>query len=94
MKRNDFVVRFAGEGGQGLLTNAEGLAQAAGQVGYNAQTFATFPSQITGGPTWFQTRISTSPIYSSGDNVDVLVAFNKDAYEAHRDDVAENGVII
>jgi 2-oxoglutarate ferredoxin oxidoreductase subunit alpha len=94
LKRSDFVVRFAGEGGQGLLTNAEGLAQAAGQVGYNAQTFATFPSQITGGPTWFQTRISTSPILSSGDDVDVLVAFNEDAYEAHKDAVAENGVII
>ena len=52
VKKSDFVVRFAGEGGQGVVTSAEGLAQAATQTGYHAQTFATFPSQIMGGPTW------------------------------------------
>ena len=94
MKKTDFVVRFAGEGGQGVVTSAEGFAQANAQVGYHVQTFSTFPSQIRGGPTWTQTRISTEPVLSSGDELDVLVAFNEYAYEAHRDEVAETGVII
>ncbi|MCI0797027.1 MAG: 2-oxoacid:acceptor oxidoreductase subunit alpha [Chloroflexi bacterium] len=94
MKNSDFVVRFAGEGGQGVVTSAEGLAQAASQVGYHVQTFATFPSQIMGGPTWTQTRIATSPILSSGDELDVLVAFNKDAYNTHVSEVREGGVVI
>ncbi|MDA1188751.1 MAG: 2-oxoacid:acceptor oxidoreductase subunit alpha [Chloroflexi bacterium] len=94
MKKNDFIVRFAGEGGQGVVTSAEGLAQAATQVGYHAQTFATFPSQIMGGPTWTQTRISTSPVRSSGDELDVLVAFNEEGYNTHKDEVREGGVII
>ncbi len=94
MKKTDFVVRFAGEGGQGVLTSAEGLAQAAAQVGYHVQTFATFPSQILGGPTWTQTRISTSPILSSGDDLDVLVAFNEEAYNTHKDEVRDGGVVI
>ena len=59
LKKQDFVVRFAGEGGQGVVTSAEGLAQAMAQSGYHVQTFSTFPSQIRGGPTWTQTRIST-----------------------------------
>ena len=46
LKKNDFVVRFAGEGGQGVVTSAEGYAQAAAGVGYHVQTFATFPSSI------------------------------------------------
>ena len=46
MQMNDFVVRFAGEGGQGVVTSAEGLAQASTQAGYHALTYATFPSQI------------------------------------------------
>ena len=46
MKKQAFVVRFAGEGGQGVVTSAEGLAQAMAQSGYNVQTFSTFPSQI------------------------------------------------
>ena len=94
MKKNDFVVRFAGEGGQGFLTAALGFAAAHNQVGYHTQTFATFPSQITGGPTWMQARISTSEVLSRGDELDVLVVFNKDAYEVHKDEVKEAGVII
>ncbi|MCZ6789653.1 MAG: 2-oxoacid:acceptor oxidoreductase family protein, partial [Chloroflexi bacterium] len=94
MKKQDFAVRFAGEGGQGVVTSAEGLAQAAAQVGYHVQTFATFPSQILGGPTWTQTRISDRPVLSSGDTLDVLVVFNQEAYNSHHDQVAEGGVVI
>jgi 2-oxoglutarate ferredoxin oxidoreductase subunit alpha len=94
VKKSDFVVRFAGEGGQGVVTSAEGLAQAASQEGYHVQTFATFPSQIMGGPTWTQTRIATSPVLSSGDDLDVLVAFNKEAYDTHSSEVREGGVVI
>ena len=94
VKKNDFVVRFAGEGGQGVVTSAEGLAQAATQTGYHAQTFATFPSQIMGGPTWTQTRIATSPVRSSGDSLDVLVCFNEEAYLNHRDSVGAGGVVV
>ena len=94
MKKTDFVVRFAGEGGQGLLTSATAFAQAHTQVGYHSQTFATFPSQIIGGPTWMQARISTSEIRARGDELDVLVAFNREAYEGHKDEVREGGVVI
>ena len=94
MQMRDFVVRFAGEGGQGVVTSAEGIAQASTQVGYHALTYATFPSQILGGPTWTQARISDSPLQSPGDEVDVLVAFNREAYETHAEDVREGGVIL
>lgn len=94
MQMRDFVVRFAGEGGQGVVTSAEGLAQTSTQAGYYAQTFATFPSQIMGGPTWTQVRISVNPVLSPGDDVDVLVAFNQDAYDSHNEEVRSGGVII
>lgn len=94
MKKQDFVVRFAGEGGQGVVTSAEGLAQAMAQSGYNVQTFSTFPSQIRGGPTWTQTRVATSKVHSSGDYLDVLVAFNEYAYINHKDDVGPDGVVV
>jgi 2-oxoglutarate ferredoxin oxidoreductase subunit alpha len=94
MQMRDFVVRFAGEGGQGVVTSAEGLAQVSTQVGYHALTYSTFPSQIMGGPTWTQARISDAPILSAGDDVDVLVAFNREAYETHYSEVRDGGVII
>ena len=94
MKKNDFIVRFAGEGGQGVVTSAEGFAQANAQVGYHVQTFSTFPSQIRGGPTWTQTRVSTTPVLSAGDELDVLVAFNEGAYNSHKGELSEGGVVI
>ena len=94
MQTRDFVVRFAGEGGQGVVTAAEMLARAASSVGYHVQTFATFPSQIMGGPTWTQTRISTAKVLSPGDDLDVLVALNLEAYEGHNGEVRSGGVIL
>ena len=94
MDKHDFVIRFAGEGGQGVVTSAEGLAQTSTQAGYHALTFATFPSQIMGGPTWTQARISVDPVLSPGDDVDVLVVFNQEAYDTHNEEVRPDGVII
>ena len=94
MRSNDFVIRFAGEGGQGLVTSADALARSAALAGYYVQTFSTFPSQIMGGPASSQVRISTTPVLSSGDNVDVLVALNQYAFDNHSADLAENGVAV
>ena len=94
MQTRDFVVRFAGEGGQGVVTAAEMLARAAASVGYYVQTFSTFPSQIMGGPTWTQTRISTTPVLSPGDELNVLVALNQEAYESHNEEVGPGGVVL
>lgn len=94
MQLRDFVIRFGAEGGGGIVTASEILAQSATQIGYHALTFSTFPSQIMGGPVWTQTRISVNPVLSAGDDVDVLVAFNQEAYDNHRGDVREEGVII
>ncbi len=92
--QSEIVVRFAGEGGQGVVTAAEMLARAATGVGYHALTFATFPSQILGGPTWTQARVSRTPVLSPGDAIDILVAFNDEAYKEHRVEVREGGVIL
>ena len=90
----DLIVRFAGEGGQGQVTAAEGLAQAAGRVGYHVQTYSTYPSQIKGGPTWAQTRISTNPIQHDGDALDILVVLNSEAYESHISELRDGGVLV
>ena len=94
MQKTDFVVRFAGEGGQGMVTSSEGLAQAASNVGYHVQTFVTFPSQIMGGPTMAQARVATTPVLSSGDDIDVLVCFNEEAYLNHKGEISDSGVVI
>jgi len=94
LDKHDFVIRFAGEGGQGLVTSADALARAAAQAGYFVQTHSTFPSQIMGGPASSQVRISTTPVLSSGDGVDVLVALNQYAYDHHNADLLPGGVTV
>ncbi len=94
MQREDFVIRFAGEGGQGLVTSADALARAAVHAGYYVQTFSTFPSQIMGGPASSQVRISNKPVLSNGDHVDILVALNQYAYDNHSEELGPDGVTI
>ena len=94
MAENEIVVRFAGEGGQGVVTAAEMMARAATAAGFHALTFATFPSQILGGPTWTQARVAQTEVRSPGDAVNILVAFNDHAYLEHRGEVVDGGVIL
>jgi 2-oxoglutarate ferredoxin oxidoreductase subunit alpha len=94
LDKQDFVIRFAGEGGQGLVTSADALARAAAHAGYYVQTHSTFPSQIMGGPASSQVRISTAPVMSSGDGVDVLVALNQYAFDHHNEDMNPGGVTV
>ncbi len=91
---NNLVVRFAGEGGQGVVGGSEILAAAAAAVGYHVLTFSTFPSQIKGGPAWGQARISTEEVLSSGDELDVLVALNRYAYDHNVDELSPGGFVI
>jgi 2-oxoglutarate/2-oxoacid ferredoxin oxidoreductase subunit alpha len=93
MSKN-LVVRFAGEGGQGVVGGAELMASAAAQSGYHVLTFSTFPSQIKGGPAWGQARISTEPILTPGDYLDVLVAQNQYAYDHNVEELREGGIIV
>ncbi|MDA1148166.1 MAG: 2-oxoacid:acceptor oxidoreductase subunit alpha [Chloroflexi bacterium] len=93
MSKN-FVVRFAGEGGQGVVGGSEILAAAAAAVGYHVLTFSTFPSQIKGGPAWGQARIATEEILSSGDDLDILVALNQYAYDHNVEELSANGVVV
>ena len=92
MEKRDFVVRFAGEAN--VVTATEALASAAAAAGYHVYTFATFPSQILGGPIWTQVRISTSPVLSQGDYPDLLVAFNKLGYDNHHLELQDGGITI
>lgn len=93
MSKN-LVVRFAGEGGQGVVGGAELMASAAAQGGYHVLTFSTFPSQIKGGPAWGQARISSEPILTPGDYLDVLVAQNRYAYDHNVEDLREGGIVV
>jgi pyruvate ferredoxin oxidoreductase gamma subunit len=57
-----FQVRFHGRGGQGVVTAAELLAEAAFTEGRHAQAFPSFGSERMGAPVMSFCRIDDKPI--------------------------------
>jgi 2-oxoglutarate ferredoxin oxidoreductase subunit alpha len=93
--RNDFVIRLGGDTAiGGVISTGENFTGAAARLGFHVFTFRSYPSEIKGGHAWFQVRIAHRPVLSLGDGVDVLIAFDQEAYEKHRKDLNEGAVLI
>ena len=90
----DYVFRVGGEGGEGVISTGEMLTLALARAGYEIYTFRTYPAEIKGGHANYQVRASGNLLLSQGAAVDVLVAFNQEAYEKHIKDVPPGGVVI
>ncbi len=95
MPRDDFVIRIGGDTAiGGVISTGENFTVAAARLGFHTFTFRTYPSEIKGGHAWFQVRISNRPVVSLGDGCDILIAFDQEAYELHREDMNPGGVLI
>ena len=94
LARKSVVIRLAGESGEGVISWGDILTQAAARGGYWAQTFRTYPAEIKGGPCMFQVRIGEERIYSIGNQIDLLVCFNQEAWDLHWDSLGRDGVIL
>ncbi len=95
MPKDDFIIRIGGDTAiGGVISTGENFTVAAARLGFHTFTFRTYPSEIKGGHAWFQVRISNRPVFSLGDGCDILVAFDQEAYELHRGDLNQGGVLI
>jgi 2-oxoglutarate ferredoxin oxidoreductase subunit alpha len=93
--RDDFIIRIGGDTAiGGVISTGENFATAAARIGFHTFTFRTYPSEIKGGHAWYQVRISNRPVYSLGDGCDIFIAFDQEAYELHKHDLNEGGVLI
>jgi 2-oxoglutarate ferredoxin oxidoreductase subunit alpha len=90
----DFVVRVAGEAGEGPTTIGDFLARSAARSGYSIYTFQTFPAEIRGGHAYLQTRISERTTLSYGSRPDILLALNEDAFNRWSGIVPADGLVI
>ncbi len=90
----DLTIRVGGEGGEGIISTGDFIAQVAAKAGNNILTFKTFPAEIKGGYAMYQTRISDEPILSQGDAFNIFVAFNGEAYEVNKGLIREGTVFV
>lgn len=91
---NDVIVRFAGDGGEGVITTGEFFSIAASRLGLDILKVTSLPAEIKGGPAMIQVRIGEGKPKSQGSYLDVLVCFNNEVYQMHKADLKPNGVLV
>ena len=84
MKKDDLIIRVAGEGGEGVVSSGDFISAACARAGLELYTFKTFPAEIKGGYCMYQVRTSAAKVYNQGDTFDVLCVFNSEAYELNK----------
>jgi 2-oxoglutarate ferredoxin oxidoreductase subunit alpha len=90
----DFCIRVAGESGEGVVTLGTLVGQLLARAGMEIFTFRTYPAEIKGGPVMYQIRGADDEILSHGNTPDVLIALDEDAWNRHKNDLSETGVLI
>lgn len=94
MATETLQIRMAGESGEGVLSTGELVTQAAARAGYRVLTFKTNPAEIKGGHAIFQVRLSPEPLWDAKDHLDILVAFNEEAFHKNVADLRPGGLMI
>lgn len=89
IEREDVVVKFVGDSGDGMQMTGGMFSDVAALVGNDLATFPDFPAEIrapqntVAGVSGFQVHMGSSKIYTTGDLVDVLVAMNPASLKAN-----------
>jgi len=97
---SDVTVRFAGDSGDGMQLTGTQFTRSSAMFGNDVSTFPDYPSEIrapTGtlaGVSGFQVHFGDHELFTPGDLVDTLVAFNPAALKMNLGDVMDGGVVI
>ena len=92
--KDDICLMIGGQGGDGTLTVVNLLGKVFRDQGLNIYDARNVLSRIRGGHADGVIRASTEPIFSIGNQVDILVAFDEEAVIAGMGDLSENAVIV
>lgn len=97
---SEVVIKFAGDSGDGMQLTGSQFTTSSALLGLDLATFPDFPAEIRApigtlpGVSGFQLRISTNPIFTPGDECDVLVAMNAAALKVNLNALKKGGKII
>jgi len=99
-KVDHVVVRFAGDSGDGMQLTGNQFTTATAVVGNDLITLPDYPAEIRApagtlfGVSGFQIHFSSEPVFTPGDNPDVLVAMNPAALKVNLKELSLNAIII
>jgi 2-oxoglutarate/2-oxoacid ferredoxin oxidoreductase subunit alpha len=88
------VVRVGGEGGEGTITLGDLFTRIAAFSGLEVYSFRTYPAEIRGGQVMYQVRVGVERVMTEGDEANVLVAMNRQAWVEEHKDLCRDAVLI
>ncbi len=88
------VVRVGGEGGEGTITLGDLFTRIAAYSGLEIYSLRTYPAEIRGGQVMYQTRLGLARVMTEGDEANVLVAMNQQAWIEEHGDLCKNAALI
>lgn len=86
--------KIGGQQGEGVESTDRIFSTALNRLGYYLYGYRHFSSRIKGGHTNNKIRISTMPIRSISDDLDILVAFDQETIDLNAFELRQNGVIV
>ncbi|MDP2660543.1 MAG: 2-oxoacid:acceptor oxidoreductase subunit alpha [Dehalococcoidia bacterium] len=90
----DMTLRISGRCGEGVILAGEILTLSAARSGLEVFAIKDYPAEMKGGLCTFQLRLGDQPILSQGDRLDLLMAFNEQAFLEHFGDLREDGLLV
>lgn len=96
----DVVIKFAGDSGDGMQLTGSQFTNNTALMGIDLATFPDFPAEIRApqgtlpGVSGYQLRFSSQPVFTPGDECDVLVAMNAAALKTNLKSLKRSGRII
>lgn len=99
-ERDEVVIRFAGDSGDGMQLAGMHFTNETALAGNDLSTLPDFPAEIRApagtlaGVSGFQLHFSSRDVFTPGDAPDVLVAMNPAALKVNIDDLEANGILI
>ena len=94
------TIRFAGDSGDGIQLSGSQFTLATARLGNDLSTLPDFPAEIRApagtlpGVSSFQISFSENPIFTPGDQPDVLVVMNPAALKVNLKDLTDGGIIV
>jgi 2-oxoglutarate/2-oxoacid ferredoxin oxidoreductase subunit alpha len=99
-ERESATIRLAGDSGDGMQLAGTQFTLTSALAGNDVSTLPDFPAEIRApagslaGVSGFQIHFSSTPIYTPGDKLDMLVAMNPAALKTNLMDLQSGGVLV
>lgn len=91
---NQLSWKVGGQQGEGIESTGEIFAIALNRLGYYLYGYRHFSSRIKGGHTNNKIRVSTKPLNSISDDLDILVAFDQETIDVNYHELKEGGIVV